>query len=121
MTSQGHPYAIFRRALEGRNAPAAWAAATELPHISLEDAFALCLLTAEHQPAKFDRAAGRWMRRYLQEEPRLGLAELRLTTELVSSLRGDRAAAAARTLHELFAARGRADLIRALGSLMGAN
>jgi hypothetical protein len=42
----------------------------ELPHISLEDALAFCLLTTERQPARFERAAARWIARYLEEEPR---------------------------------------------------
>jgi hypothetical protein len=116
VTSEGHPYVIFRRALDRRNAPAAWAAAAELSRISLEDALALCLITAERQPARFDRAASRWIARYLEEEPRVELEELRLTTELLVSLRGPHAGAAARALRELFAARGRADLIEALDS-----
>lgn len=116
VTSQGHPYAIFRRALDGRNAPAAWAAAAELPRISLEDAVALCLLMAERRPARFERAAARWIGRYLEEEPHVGLEELRLTAELLVSLPGPHAVAAARALRELFAARGRADLIEALES-----
>jgi hypothetical protein len=41
VTSQGHPYAIFRRALDRRDLSAAWAAATEIPKVSLEDAGAL--------------------------------------------------------------------------------
>ena len=114
MTSQGHPYAIFRRALQSRNAPAAWAAASELPHLGLEDALALCVLTAQCQPARFERAAARWIARYLEEEPRLELDELRLTTELLTSLEGPHAAAAARALRELFARRGRADPAKAL-------
>jgi hypothetical protein len=116
VTSEGHPYAVFRRALDRRNAPVAWAAAAELPRIDLGDALALCLLTAERQPARFDRASSRWIARYLQEEPRVGLEELRLITELVVNLRGPHAAAAARALRELFAARGRGDLIAALDS-----
>jgi hypothetical protein len=116
VTSEGHPYAIFRRALDRRNAPAAWAAAAELSRISLEDALALCLLMAERQPARFERAAARWIARYVEEEPRVGLEELRLTTELIVSLPGPHAVAAARALCELFAARGRADLIEALDS-----
>jgi hypothetical protein len=47
MTSEGHPYAVFRRAIASRNAAVAWAAAADLPRLSLEDALALCLLAAE--------------------------------------------------------------------------
>ena len=35
MTSQGHPYARFRRAIERRSVAAAWATATELEQVSL--------------------------------------------------------------------------------------
>jgi hypothetical protein len=84
--------------------------------MSLEDALALCLLTAERQPARFERAAARWIARYLEEEPRVALGELRLTTELLVSLAGPYAAAAAQALRELFAARGGSDLIDVLSS-----
>jgi hypothetical protein len=57
VTSQGHPYAIFRRALERRNLPSAWAAASELQVVSLADALALCLLVRDREPAKFARLA----------------------------------------------------------------
>jgi hypothetical protein len=117
MTSQGHPYAIFRRALDRRNGPAAWAAAAELPQLSLEDALALCSLMAGRDAARFERAAARWVARYLAEEPRVEMEELRLTTELLASLSGPHAAAAGRALRELFVARGRSDLIDALQRL----
>jgi hypothetical protein len=114
MTSQGHAYAVFKRALARRNAPAAWAAAAELPKVGLADALLLCVVTAEGAPARFERAAARWIARYLEEEPGLALEELRLTTELVARLRGAHAPAASRALHELFAGRGRSDLAQAL-------
>lgn len=114
MTSEGHPYAAFRRALARRNGPVAWAAAAELPQVSLADALALCLLAAEGAPARFERAGARWIARYLEEEPRLELTELRLTSELLASVRGPHVPAAARALGELFAARGRPDLVEAL-------
>ncbi len=114
MTSEGHPYAIFRRALDRGDVVAAWAAATDLPHLDLVDALALCLLTAERQPARFERAAARWLTRYLEEEPRVGLEELRLTTELLASLGGPHAGAGVKALRELFARRGRRDLVKVL-------
>jgi hypothetical protein len=114
MTSQGHPYTRFKRALDRQNAPAAWAAAAELPKVSLSDALALCLVTAHDAPARFERAAARWMTRYLAEEPRLELDELRLTAELLASVRGAHAGPASRALRELFDARGRSDLAEVL-------
>jgi len=47
MTSQGSPHARLQRALASRNALVAWATASELPQVSLDDALALCLLLAD--------------------------------------------------------------------------
>jgi len=63
---------------------------------------------------RFERGAARWIARYLEEEPRVESEELRLTTDLLVSLRGPHAAAATRALRELFGRRGRADLVGAL-------
>jgi hypothetical protein len=41
VASQGHPYAIFRRALERRSLPAAWAAAHDLGSMTLADSLEL--------------------------------------------------------------------------------
>jgi hypothetical protein len=42
-------------------------AARELPNLSLEDALQLLHLYAEKESPKFERAAVRWLRRYLNE------------------------------------------------------
>jgi hypothetical protein len=120
MTSQGHPHAIFRRALERRNLAAAWAVAAELHQIGLGEAPTLCPLAADQQPPRFERAAARWIARYLEEEPRIELEELRLTADLLAGLRGRHAGVAARALRELFAGRRRADLIDALARFTSA-
>jgi hypothetical protein len=61
VTSQGHPYAIFRRAIERKVAGAAWAAAHELHRVSLKDALDLAALVAEQEPERFERLAVRWL------------------------------------------------------------
>jgi hypothetical protein len=72
VTSRGHPYAEFKRALERGNLWVAEAAARDLPQVSLEDALRLVHLYAEHGSPKFERAAMRWLERYLAEtSPRL--------------------------------------------------
>jgi hypothetical protein len=43
------------------------AAARDLPHISLEDALRLVHLYAEKESPTFERAAMRWLERYLVE------------------------------------------------------
>jgi hypothetical protein len=67
VTSQGHPYAEFKRALEGGNLWVAEAAARDLPQVSLEDALRLVRLYGECGSPKFERAAIKWLQRYLGE------------------------------------------------------
>jgi hypothetical protein len=56
VTSEGHAYARFRRALERRALWAAEDAARELPKLSLEDALQLVHLYAERGSPKFEPA-----------------------------------------------------------------
>ena len=68
MTSGGRPYAELHRALKNGNLWVAEAVARELPRpLSLEDALRLVHLYAEQESPKFDRAAIKWLRRYLDE------------------------------------------------------
>ena len=87
MTSQGHPHAIFRRALERKLLPAAWAAAHDLGRLNLADALDLALLVAEQEPERYYRVALRWHGRYCAErdvtlsQAQAVLALLTLATE----------------------------------------
>lgn len=72
-TSQGSPYARFRRALKTRNLTIIRAAAAELPQIELADALEVCLIVRDSQPDRFDAAAVRWIGRYCREHPNLTL------------------------------------------------
>lgn len=103
MPSQGHPHAIFRRALERGNLAAAWGAAAELQVVSLADALALCLLVREREPVKFPRLALRWHARFCRETKSVGLEEARLVLELLAALAGPTARPAANALRELLA------------------
>jgi hypothetical protein len=67
VTSEGHPGARFWRATEGRNLTAAEQAAFELPFIPLADARELVELYAEKGDQKFERAALKYLARYLAE------------------------------------------------------
>jgi hypothetical protein len=72
VTSRGHTYAEFQRALDRGNLWIAEAVARELPTVSLEDALRLVHLYAERESPKFERAAMRWLERYVTESsPRL--------------------------------------------------
>lgn len=68
MTSGGHRYAEFQRALRNGNLWVAEAVARDLPRVSLEDALKLVYLYAEKQSSKYEKAAMKWLRRYLDEK-----------------------------------------------------
>jgi hypothetical protein len=60
-------------------------AARELPNFQLEDALQLVRLYAERGSPKYEKAAMRWLERYLMEEPRLQhIAESRLISPSAS-------------------------------------
>jgi hypothetical protein len=62
----------FRRAIERRALWAAEDAARELPNLPLEDALQLVHLYADRGSPKYEKAAMRWLERYLTENsPRL--------------------------------------------------
>jgi hypothetical protein len=68
VTSGGHPYAEFQRALKNGNLWVAEAVARELPRpLSLEDALRLVHLYAAKESPKYEKAAMRWLKRYLDE------------------------------------------------------
>ena len=72
LTAQPNARIRFRRAIE-RRASMAEDAARELPNLTLEDALQLVHLYAERGSPKYERAALRWLERYLAEgSPRLG-------------------------------------------------
>jgi hypothetical protein len=70
-------------------------AARELGRLSLDDALQLCVLLAEHDPPRFERAALRWLERFIAE--RLPpLAEVALAASAFAAIRqGERRASVA--------------------------
>ena len=69
MTSQRTLHGQFVRALERGNLAIADALARDLPHVGLRDALRLCVLIAEHDPHRYDRAAVRRHGRFELERP----------------------------------------------------
>lgn len=110
VTSQGHPYARFRRALSTGNPTLAWAAAAELPTLSLVDALALTLLLAGRDPGRFGRAALRWHGRFCAEAFEVDLEEGLAVLVLLSAIRDRPGPASLRALADLLAARGDSEL-----------
>jgi hypothetical protein len=105
VTSQGSPYARFRRALDSRNATVAFATATELDFVSLPDALELVLLLVD-DPKRFRRAALRWHARYCAEVEDVGFEEAHAVLACLAGLAGRRPKASAGALAELVRRRG---------------
>jgi hypothetical protein len=102
VTSDGRPYARFRRALGGPSIAVIRSAAAELEQIELEDGLAICIAFLELEPATFPRAATRWVAR-LSLERRLTLPESQLALAALAALDGPAARAGAEALIELSA------------------
>jgi len=67
VTAEGRPGPRFRRAIERGNLTAAEQAAFELAFVSLGDAGALLELYAKKGDRKYERAALKYLRRYMDE------------------------------------------------------
>src|SRR2546430_17335488 len=81
MTSDGNPYARFRRALETGNEALVTAAALELPRIALDDALRICLVLRGGDPARYERAAVRWLGRFALEGRKGTIDDLRIAAD----------------------------------------
>jgi hypothetical protein len=82
MTSQGTPHGRFTCAIANGNLRGAEMAARELGSLTLDDALKLCVLLAERDLPRFDRAALRWLERFIAEQlptlPEVALAAVAL-------------------------------------------
>jgi hypothetical protein len=67
MTSQGTAHGRFQRAINRRHLLAAEMAAREMGGLSLADALMLCELLAKADPARYERAALRWLEGFIEE------------------------------------------------------
>ena len=89
MTSQGTAHGRFQRAIHRGNVQAAEMAAREMGPVSLADALSLCELLAKADPARYERAALRWLERFIDE--RLPpLIEVALAASALAELRHGR-------------------------------
>lgn len=86
MTSDGNPYARFRRALDTGNEALVTAAALELPRIALDDALRICLVLRGGDRARYERAAVRWLGRFALEGRRVTINDLRLAADALDVL-----------------------------------
>jgi hypothetical protein len=86
MRSRGSAHGSFTRAINRRHVQAAEMAAREMGGLSLADALSLCELLANVDPARYERAALRWLERFIDE--RLPpLIEVALAASALAELR----------------------------------
>ena len=86
MTSDGNPYARFRRALATGNETLITTAARELPKVALDDALRICLVLRGGDPNRYERAAVRWLGRFALEAREATIADLRLAAGALDAL-----------------------------------
>lgn len=89
MTSSGSPHARFRRALSTGNMHIIRAAAAELPIVNLGDALSVCVAIARAEPARFERAALRWVARYCVERPTATIGDVSAAAAAFEQMRSD--------------------------------
>jgi hypothetical protein len=100
MTSQGTAHGRFQRAIHRRHLQAAETAAREMGGLSLADALSLCELLAATDPKRYERAASRWLQRFIDE--RLPpLTEVALAASALVELRHGRRAVGVEALKQL--------------------
>jgi hypothetical protein len=87
MTSQGTAHSRFQRAIQRRHLLAAEMAARELGGLNLTEALDLTLLMRETDRWRYERAAVRWLERFI-EERRPTLAELALAIAALAQVGG---------------------------------
>jgi hypothetical protein len=100
MTSQGTAHGRFQRAIQRRHLNAAEMAAREMGGLSLDDALSLCELLAELFPPRFERAAVRWLQRFIEERSP-PLAEVALAASALSEVRHGERGIRVQTLRRL--------------------
>lgn len=86
MTSQGTAHGRFHRAISSRDLQNAEMAAREMGGLSLADALALCELLAACDPKRYERAALRWLQRFIAERVP-PLTEVALAATALAELR----------------------------------
>ena len=89
MTAQGHPHAIFKRAVEhGNLLVAETVLRSEIPRPSLGDLLELTALIAVKDPKRHARVAARWLQRWLDARDDATIYEVALAASLLLSLGG---------------------------------
>jgi len=86
VTSDGHAYTRFKRALGTGNLTLVRAAAAELPRVGLADALEVCLLLRDEAGDRFERAAVRWLGRFALEGREVTLEAIQAAAAALDAL-----------------------------------
>lgn len=81
------------------------ATAHELPRVALDDALRICLVLRGGDPARYERAAVRWLGRFALEARGVTIADLRMAADALDDLPA-RASEAMERLQQLCLSRG---------------
>jgi hypothetical protein len=100
MASQGTAHGRFQPAIHRRHVQAAEMAAREMGGLSLADALLLCELLANADPSRYERAALRWLQRFIDERSP-PLTEVTLAESALAELRHGRRNSGVETLKRL--------------------
>jgi hypothetical protein len=116
MTSPGSAHGRFTRAVRNRNLLNAEIAAREIAELSLPDALAFCLLLADADPLRFDRAIARWHARFVLAAPGITADEAMLALSAAKGLAGLKTRGiAAQTLRQVATSYGLSTVAATLG------
>ncbi|MHB1539504.1 MAG: hypothetical protein ACYCYN_13580 [Solirubrobacteraceae bacterium] len=83
------PWPLVRNQLDRGNLAWLRTNAERLPPINLNDALRICLIVRDQEPASFERAAIRWLARFVQEARGATLADVRLAAEALDAMPRD--------------------------------
>jgi hypothetical protein len=101
LTAQGHPRAIFQRAIERGNLIVAEATLRALGHPTLVEVLELTILIAQRAPQRHGRVVARWLLRYLESDQEATIEQAQLVAACLASLAGRHHAEAAAALRDV--------------------
>jgi hypothetical protein len=101
LTAQGHPRAIFHRAIERGNLAVAETTLRELARPTLAELLELTILIAVREPRRHARVSARWLLRYLEVRDQATIDDAALVTACLVALGGDRQFEAATALRAM--------------------
>ena len=86
MTSQGSAISRLKRSLDQGQLFMAEIAARELPRVPLVEAVRICVLMAAEDDHRCERAAARWLGRFIEEGRTVGLEDRRMALEAFQAM-----------------------------------